>query len=264
MRKLFAPAFFAATLSAIKVSTRIRQEELQDVTDVNQETVVIAVNDEPTTAGEPTTAPEEPKCGKQITNDCREDAAAMGLPDIEWCYHTSQYNCETEVEELCKIEIKFDGDEFNGNCQEVEQAARAAKPHLFPAEEPVAEQTTEEPPVKETTPPEDAPVEMPPEDPPMDVPDCAKPVKNDCAEEMAAFIPEVEWCKSEETFDCETGMPVTCFVDAKFGGVEFLGDCDEMEQKARKEFPEAAAAIDAAHAPIPDEPLPDMPEFECI
>lgn len=143
--------------------------------------------------------------------------------------------------------------------------------------------------MKETTPPEDAPVEMPPEepefaptvmpteepmeppmeppiavDPPMEEPDCliAEPIKNDCAEEMAAFFPEVEWCRSEETFDCQTGDQVTCFVDAKAGGVVFQGDCDEMEQKARKEFPEAAAAIDAAYAPIPEEPLPEMPDFD--
>ena len=250
------------------------------------------MNDEPTTAGEPTTAPEEPQCGKQITNDCREDAAAMGLPDIEWCYHTSLIDCETKEEALCKVDIKFDGQEFKGNCQEVEQAAREAKPQFFPTEpQPTEEQPTEEPPKKETTTePEFAPTEMPPEpefaptvmptvepmeppmeppiavDPPMEEPDCAmaEPVKNDCAEEMAAFFPEVEWCRSEETFDCLTGEPVTCFVDAKAGGVHFEGPCDEMEQKARKEFPEAAAAIDAAYAPIPDEPLPDMPEFECI
>lgn len=124
----------------------------------------------------------------------------MGLPDVEWCYHTGKRDCETGLEVMCKIDAKVGGHELKGDCPDVEQQAM----ELF-------------------APPEPLPVECE-----------LKEEAFDCLEEArnkGGADAHIEYCKYTLEYDtcAPEGVEPWCKAELLVNGVQFIEPCDTVE-----------------------------------
>jgi hypothetical protein len=194
MQKLFAPAFFAATLEAVKVSSQIGNTGTVIGTDIAGTVTGTDIGTD--IAGTVTGTDIGTECKidwQEEPEDCNEHVFAVGLTP-EFCWATKGRDSCTH-EEVCTVELNVNGNEFKGDCEEalvwgVSQGA------VIPDDDEACESIWQEEPT-------------------------------DCNEHVLAAGLTPEFCWAWTLSNSCTGEEVGCHVGVRVNGNEFEGDCEE-------------------------------------